>query len=981
MRTGYQRKPLDLWADEGSDGTLHEKMLKALADGLLETEETIAAQENISNPFAKYQEDPEGFVREVLNESYPPEIGAMFQSFRDNPTTVAISANGVGKTWAAARCVIWAFKCFSQSQVYTFAAPPEDNLKRILWGQIGMLVMKHPHLFREDRVTSMNIDSGSSPNSFITGVAIPQVGDEKQMEARFCASADDLIELSTGELVPYSSLIGTQQSVMSVDGQLNKSWAVAEFFDNGVRPVYEIVTQSGAKIRRTGNHPLLVGTYKTANTQSTRPKGCTLGKRHGYVSSRSWRSVDSLAAGDVVLVPKDTSFNEGSEEMDVDELKVLAYLIGDGSLSQLGTHSSIMFAQQDNAQLQEFRECIERLGCRLRQNDVYNWRVAGAGKSGTGSNQVLNLCRRMGMMGKGAFEKSVPSSVNKLSNGQLAIFLSRLFSTDGWASIGKCGVSNTRAEIGYESVSEVLVRDIQRLLLRFGIQSKVRQHSTSWTWKGVKKTGLSWRCSFQTATDILKFEEQIGIYGKEQAVQRCVDRAKEAKGYAQWRQEGEFFWDTIKSVTYIGEYPTVGVYVPVNHTYLTNFVEHNSGKHSPHLFFVGDEADAVPEPVYSGIESCMSGGHARLLLMFNPRKPVGPVYLRIQNNQANVVHLSALTHPNVVTGQDIYPGAVTQNTTVRRINEWTRPLYFAENPYNDEGELNRDFFEVPKHLVGVQAIGQSGELFPPLHAGIRKVVIAEFFYMVLGRYPSAAINQLFVQEDIDRARARWDLYVAEHGEVAPEGAEGVAGLDCAEFGPDFNVFTPRWGGFVGRPITWQGVKTDVSITKAVAALTEHKITTIDVDANGIGAGIWSGLIEQDKQERLKVERVMMSASAVQRDVSIGQDKIAECDRIRDELFWRAREWLRTDQGAMLPPIPELLMDLSQCTYVIDNGRLRVTPKRVMRDILKRSCDWVDSLVLTFYKDQTEAVADLYQFNYVKKVPRSKSRRTSREGEI
>jgi hypothetical protein len=65
----------------------------------------------------------------------------------------------------------------------------------------------------------------------------------------------------------------------------------------------------------------------------------------------------------------------------------------------------------------------------------------------------------------------------------------------------------------------------------------------------------------------------------------------------------------------------------------------------------------------------MSGGDARLLVMFNPRAELGEAYRMARDGRANVVRLSAMNHPNVLAGEDIIKGAVTRETTVRRINE------------------------------------------------------------------------------------------------------------------------------------------------------------------------------------------------------------------------------------------------------------------------------------------------------------------------
>jgi hypothetical protein len=185
-----------------------------------------------------------------------------------------------------------------------------------------------------------------------------------------------------------------------------------------------------------------------------------------------------------------------------------------------------------------------------------------------------------------------------------------------------------------------------------------------------------------------------------------------------------------------------------------------SGKHSPHLLFILDEGDAIPDEVYRGIESCMSGGHARLLVMFNPRAETGEAYRMIRDGRANVVKLSAFNHPNVVTGEDKIPGAVTRRTTVRRINEWCRPLVEGE-------QVDGECFELPAFLNGKTARSQSGQQYPPLRPGCYKIMDPAFSYMVLGRYPAQGSTQLISREWIAKARSRWDAYVLNNGERPP----------------------------------------------------------------------------------------------------------------------------------------------------------------------------------------------------------------------
>lgn len=357
-----------------------------------------------------------------------------------------------------------------------------------------------------------------------------------------------------------------------------------------------------------------------------------------------------------------------------------------------------------------------------------------------------------------------------------------------------------------------------------------------------------------------------------------------------------------------------------------------SGKHAPYLLFVLDEADAIPDEVYAGIESCMSGGHARLLVMFNPRHESGPVYRMERDGQANVVHLSAFNHPNVITGEDTIPGAVTRETTVRRVNEWCRPLVAGE-PETSE------CFGLPTFLTGATALSQSGHHYPPLAYGWYKVVEPSFAYMVLGRYPAQSSTQLISREWIALARSRWDSYVARYGEVPPDGASGVMGLDVAEFGADANAACCRYGGYVESIITWSGVDTVTTGDRATGEYKTRPIRSVNVDATGTGAGVAPQMVRSG----CTAIPVKMAASPTE-ETELGEFRI-----LRDQLWFGCREWLRIDTGAMLPPDELLLEELTTPTYEIENGKIRVMRKKIIRELLKRSPDRADALCLTFYQ--------------------------------
>ena len=358
-----------------------------------------------------------------------------------------------------------------------------------------------------------------------------------------------------------------------------------------------------------------------------------------------------------------------------------------------------------------------------------------------------------------------------------------------------------------------------------------------------------------------------------------------------------------------------------------------SGKHSPYLLFVIDEGDAVPDEVYRGIESCMSGGHARLLIMFNPRAEARWVYRAERDRKANVITLSAFTHPNVVTGEDKIPGAVTREVTVRRINEWCRPLAEDEKP-------NAECFELPYFLEGAIAKSQASIDYPPLQPGYYKIMEPSFSYMVLGQYPAKGSNQLISRDWIEKARNRWEEHIAVYGEKPPQYTSAIMGLDVGEFGTDSNVACFRYRGYVETLVSWGDIDTVETAQRAITEYHKRNVARAAVDATGTGSGVAPFM---QKQGGCCANPVKVASSPTY------STELGEFQILRDQLWWSCREWLRADPAAMLPPDDQLIEELLTLTYEVTNGKIRVMKKSTIRELIKRSCDRADALCLTFYQ--------------------------------
>lgn len=366
-----------------------------------------------------------------------------------------------------------------------------------------------------------------------------------------------------------------------------------------------------------------------------------------------------------------------------------------------------------------------------------------------------------------------------------------------------------------------------------------------------------------------------------------------------------------------------------------------SGKHAPHLLFIVDEGDAVPMEVYKGIDSCMSGGHARLLIMFNPRADRGYVAGMVKKRQGKVIYLSAFDHPNVITGEDQIPGAVTRAKTIERINEMSIPLAPGEHE-------NIECFRVPDYLVGQTTVDKAGEAYPQLPAGARRVTNPELFYKVLGKYPPQSEYQLISRVLVEDAQSRWLSWVARYGETPPPNTIPICALDVADVGDDSNVLSQKWGTWIPRLRVWSGVDPDSAAIKSGEVIKELGVdpekVVINVDSTGVGAGV------APRMRRLgikKANRVMVGSSPTYKP-SEKEEKI-EFFQLRDQLWWMTMMWLKTDTGAMLPPDEALAEEL--CTPIYwkgeRDGKIHVSTRETMVHILGHSPDRASSLVLLF----------------------------------
>ena len=270
-------------------------------------------------------------------------------------------------------------------------------------------------------------------------------------DLRECVTGDTLVWLADGRRLPIASLVGTTPEVVSIDTRGKLIQAKTDLvWQVGVKPIYEITTASGRKLRAT--------------------------EKHRLYTLDGWQRLKSLRVGERIAVanhiPRPSSSIEPWPEH---ALVLLGHLIGDGSYIK---HQPLRYTTASEENSAAVKAAAEAFGSSVnRHSGKGNWHqlvISGNGNRWHPAG-VGRWLKELGIFGQRSAEKHVPAEVFQLSDSQIALLLQHLWATDG--CIGTYPQKNKRTErtsIFFSTISERLARDVVALLLRLRISSRMR---------------------------------------------------------------------------------------------------------------------------------------------------------------------------------------------------------------------------------------------------------------------------------------------------------------------------------------------------------------------------------------------------------------------------------------------------------------------------------------------------------------------------
>jgi replicative DNA helicase len=502
------------------------------------------------------------------------------------------------------------------------AATARDAIARVVEEEgVQCVVVDYAQLLggigrdRYQQMTNMSITLRQLASKHkIVLLALCQMSRDIEKRQAFSPTMSDIKECLVGDSRITIADTGSQISIREIveRGLRPKVWSMDD--------EWKIVTRTVTDAWQSG----LKRVYRV-KLRSGRELVCT--KEHWFFSEDGWKHIGDVDLGDMVAVPrvyKTETPSAGNES----KFLLLGWLIGDGCLNG----SPVLTVANEEVQMAlslglQFklspRVEPEKLCGKVKRIVYTTGRRCGAGK-----NPLTSWLRKIGCWKKSGKNKIIPDCVFVSSNSEVASFLRGLFHADGCLS--------GRNRIRLSTISEMIARSVQHLLLRLGILSGVHsgKHSGKYGVSHCTGTKVIWTVEITSKERIGLFLDVVGFLGDKQVMAiRNFDSSSKRRSFSRhvdslpamaselagnirqekrashvafgWRDQGkrmnretatklgckwnspllrqygnsEVLWDELMSVEDEGEQMTYDLTVADTHNYVANdIIVHNTGQ-------------------------------------------------------------------------------------------------------------------------------------------------------------------------------------------------------------------------------------------------------------------------------------------------------------------------------------------------------------------------------------------------------------------
>ena len=367
-----------------------------------------------------------------------------------------------------------------------------------------------------------------------------------------CVTGDTLVATAAG-MKRIDSLISAPSEVVGSDGALH---AIRPAFLTGRKPVYLLTTKAGFELKLTADHKVLT-------------------KNRGDVAARDLTSDDKIVLGRPVF---------GTRTLDPRLGAFLGLAIGDGCT--MGAQGTILVTLSPGE-----RDVAERVHADLTSyrkehgDDARAHRETGISQPqstlrfGTSAKAVREACAELAVLNAGSSRKALADAAFELDRESVKPIIAGLFTADGTvASYGE-----KSQHVALDSASLVLLQQVQRLLLGFGIKAKLYRNRRAGELLAMLPDGRGGTASYPvqqmhslrvTRSSRVVFEQEIGFLPGSPKQDALAQVNRTVAAYA------DHMDDRLVSLEPIGDEPVFDLTEPTTHHFVANgIVVHNCSEY------------------------------------------------------------------------------------------------------------------------------------------------------------------------------------------------------------------------------------------------------------------------------------------------------------------------------------------------------------------------------------------------------------------
>jgi len=373
-----------------------------------------------------------------------------------------------------------------------------------------------------------------------------------------CVTGDTLVATDEGWL-RIDSMLESSHTIVCGDGELRE---VGPAFSTGDKPVYRLRTKAGYELKLTADHKVWT-------------------KNRGDVPAAELRHDDLVVLGQTASRTKVA----GSRTLDPRLCEFLGLMVGDGCLIGDQEMAIITLSPEEMGVAARVRDdvmsyksefAIDGRGSRDSTVNMPQTTV----RLGTSSRCVVDELKSYAVLNSGSAAKRFTDAAFQLDRGSLAAVMRGLFTADG--TVAHYGEKSQYVSL--DSCSETLLKQVQLMLLTFGIKAKLyRNRRVAGTTTamlpdgkgGVKEYPVVQMHSLRiTRSSRIAFAAEIGFVPGSPKCERLATLNRDVTTYAD-RLE-----DTVASLEYLGVEPVYDLTESTTHHFVANgLVVHNCSEY------------------------------------------------------------------------------------------------------------------------------------------------------------------------------------------------------------------------------------------------------------------------------------------------------------------------------------------------------------------------------------------------------------------